>query len=266
VAVAVLLVAGGAATAGWWFFGRSTGPRADLLLHKVRYEKMEQTIVERGTLNAAENHDIVCRLKARSQGSTVASSIRWVIDDGMQVEAGDKLIELDDSALQDLLKTQRITVDQKRSDWIVAEEDYKSTLIGNEADIAQAKLDLDVARIDLEQYQNALYLQQKKDVESRLTLAQNDLEMWRERASWSKRMSEPGRRYTTVAQAEDDQARMRVARLSLRDTEARLEMLSRVQEGEAALHALREAKDEEAKRRAADQLEKALRKLRQPLK
>src|SRR5437763_6492211 len=107
LAVVVLLLVGGAATAGWWFFGRATGPRADLLLHKVRYEKLQLTIVERGTLNAAENHDIVCKLKARSQGSTVASSIRWVIDDGMQVEAGDKLIELDDSALQDLLKTQR---------------------------------------------------------------------------------------------------------------------------------------------------------------
>src|SRR5690348_6038259 len=62
LAVAVLLLLGGGATAGWWFFGRSAGPRPDLLLHKVRYEKIQQTIVERGILNAAENHDIVCKL------------------------------------------------------------------------------------------------------------------------------------------------------------------------------------------------------------
>jgi hypothetical protein len=37
-------------------------------------------------------------------------------------------------------------------------------------------------------------------------------------------------------------------------------------EAEAALKALRDARDEQAKRRAADDLEKAVRKLREPLK
>jgi HlyD family secretion protein len=46
---------------------------------------LELTIVERGALDSANNHDIVCRVKARSQGSQTSTNIKWVIDDGSPV-------------------------------------------------------------------------------------------------------------------------------------------------------------------------------------
>jgi hypothetical protein len=57
-------------------------------------------------------------------------------------------------------------------------------------------------------------------------------------------------------------ARLNSARLALRDTEIQLGF----REAEAALMTLREARDTEAERRAADDLEKALRKLRKEKK
>jgi RND family efflux transporter MFP subunit len=61
--------------------------RTDLITHKVKYGRLELTIVERGALESANNHDITCRVKARSTTSQTSSVIKWVIDDGSQVLA-----------------------------------------------------------------------------------------------------------------------------------------------------------------------------------
>ena len=81
-----------------------------------------------------------------------------------------------------------------------------------------------------------------------LEKAQSDSFMWQERAGWSKQMSQPGRQYVTVSQAEADQVRFRAALLA---------------EAETALKILREARDAETQRKATDALDKALKQLRQ---
>ena len=60
-------------------------PRTDLVTHKVKYGRLELTIVERGALESANNHDIVCRVKAKSQQSQTSTTIKWIIDDGSHV-------------------------------------------------------------------------------------------------------------------------------------------------------------------------------------
>ncbi|SRR5579883_264892 len=86
---------------------------------------------------------------------------------------------------------------------------------------------------------------------NQLDLARSDRFMLGERAEWSKRMSQPGRQYVTVAQAEADQARLRNAILD---------------EAAAALKVLRNAPDAESQRKAADALDEALKTLREQLK
>jgi hypothetical protein len=54
----------------------------DGLTYTVKKEVLRLTIVERGNLESAENSDITCRVKAKTQGGTIASTIKWVIDDG----------------------------------------------------------------------------------------------------------------------------------------------------------------------------------------
>ncbi|MGH7223339.1 MAG: RNA polymerase sigma factor, partial [Gemmataceae bacterium] len=103
--------------------------------------------------------------------------------------------------------------------------------------------------------------QPEADVKNKVEMLRSDLEMWKERANWSERMSRPGRQYVPRAQAEADQARLRSARLALRQMEIQLHL----QEVESALKALREARDPKAKQRAADELEKVLKNLREQM-
>src|SRR5579883_1168859 len=62
-----------------------TAPRPELVLHKVKYDRLELAIVERGALESAKNSDIYCRVRAGNKGSTIASQIKSVIDDGSEV-------------------------------------------------------------------------------------------------------------------------------------------------------------------------------------
>ncbi|NBO93864.1 MAG: hypothetical protein EBV06_16380 [Planctomycetia bacterium] len=188
--------------------------RPDLLKHRVTYDRLQLTITERGTLESADNSDIVCRVKARSPSSTISSTIRWVIDDGTQVKRGERLIQLDDSGLHEQLKAQKIAVDQSRAAWVSADTNYEIIESQSRSDIASAKLTLDLAMIDLQKYEKGEYIQQQREIEGRLMIARSDLAMWEERAAWSSRMSKPGRRFVTTAQAQADEARLKSAQIA----------------------------------------------------
>ena len=209
---------------------------------------MQLTITERGALESAENSDIICRVKARSPNSTVSTTIRWVIEDGTQVKRGDRLIQLDDSALHEMLKAQKIVVDQARAAWVSAEKEYEIVESQNRSDIATQKLALELAKLDLEKYEKGEYVQALQEIEGRLMIARSDLTMWEERAAWSQRMSQPGRRYVTTAQAQADEARLRSAEIALAKVleekrvlekftgpRNRKELIGKIEEGQRAL-------------------------------
>lgn len=231
---------------------------ADLVLFRVKFDRLPLTIVERGTLESKENNDIQCRVKARTQGSNTAATIKWIVDDGSHVlkdrplkEVGtiyvwnekdadfdespgpnpggtkvvkipngsggvfysDLLVDLDDSGLQDTLKTQKITVDKAESDKIQAEEKYKIDISQNESDIAKAISDLKIAELDLLKYVEGDYIQKEKDVVGRLKVAESDVEQQRDRVNWMQRMVKKG--YQTPTQAQAEQSRLESFELTL---------------------------------------------------
>jgi HlyD family secretion protein len=186
---------------------------ADLVTHKVHYERLELTITERAALESAKNSDIYCTVKASQKGGTVASTIKWLIDDGSVVKKGDRLIDLDDSGLQDQLKNERITLDKNESDKIEAEENYNIQLSQNESDIKTAEVNLQLARIDLQKYREGDYPQALKDVEGRIKIAEGDLEQQRDRTAWANRMVKKG--YYTVTQAQAEQSKLESYELAL---------------------------------------------------
>src|SRR5262245_43343793 len=66
---ALLLLGGGGLLAFKYVPRLFTNERAGLLFHTVRPEKLEVTVVERGQLEAAENKDVICQVKATKGGN-----------------------------------------------------------------------------------------------------------------------------------------------------------------------------------------------------
>ena len=214
----------GANPFGSWF----TQSQANLLTHEVHPEYLQATIVERGTLESAENADVLCLVKAGSKG-TFSSTIKWVIDDGTLVNKGELLMQLDDSSLQNEYRDQSIVVDKSRAEWVTADENFTITQKQNESDTALKLAALQVAELDLDKYlgirsdpgliaigsvagalatltERGEYKQTLDDVSGRLKLAEADLEAYRDRASWANRSVRL--QYLTPSQAKVEQSKL----------------------------------------------------------
>jgi RND family efflux transporter MFP subunit len=202
VILAVLVVIGGYI----WIANPFHKVRTDLVLHTVHYETLNRTLLERGTLESANNSDIYCRVKALAKNSTVSTTIKWVIDDGSLVKKGDLLVDLDDSGLQEQLKAEKITLDKDEADKIQAEEAYKIQVAQNESDIKAAEVALELAKIDLQKYLEGDFPAKLKDYQGQVFLAESDMEEQRDRVAWAQRMVKKG--YYTVSQAQAEQSKL----------------------------------------------------------
>ena len=258
--IAVVLILGGVAVYAGYYMAFSkpfTG-----LTYTVKKEILRVTIVERGNLESAENSDIVCRVKAKTQGGTIASTIKWVIDDGTQVKAGELIVDLDDSGFQEQLKTQKNSVNKARSEWVEAKTNYTIQESQNlsdrktaEVELIQTKLELKkyagetagnkmISLVTYEQIQDYLkkgfdedvhkesaklegkftsaYLQDVSAFEGTIETARSDKDSWMDRASWSQRMVKKG--FYSLSQADADQSRLESMRISLRKAEGDLDI------------------------------------------
>jgi multidrug resistance efflux pump len=214
----------GPSIAGGWFQAK----RPDLLTHPVQYEFLPVTVVERGTLESADNREVVCRVKAGARG-TFATSIKNVIEDGTPVTKGQWLMDLDDSALRDQEQTQNIAVAKAYTAWVTAKENLEIQYKANISDIAAKLAALEVAELDLEKYTGILrspdrdplgavasapvtlaekgeFRMKLDDVSAQLKLAESDLEAYRDRTSWADRSARSG--YLTPSQAKVERSKL----------------------------------------------------------
>lgn len=258
----MLLLIGGSLVGYFFFVKKATRP--DLVLHTVKRENLEMTVVERGTLESSENREIVCRVKAGSRGS-YASTIKWVIEDGKLVKKGQPIMILDSSALEDQHRAQKIVLGQAEAAMIAAEQNYLITINQNESDIATALNNIQLAELDLEKYvglpRNTLrklkqeearrllsemeasldsflsryqeqfpgmdgeYQQALGDMSGKIELAEADLEMCKDRLAYSKRMQLKG--FLSPTQVAADQSRLESAQETLKKVRGERQLLQK---------------------------------------
>lgn len=229
-----LMILTGIAIGGIALFGKGLfkTARPDLLTHRVKPELLPVTVVERGTLESAENKDVICKVKAGSKAS-FASTIKWVIDDGSVVTKGQLLMELDDSSLQDQLRTQSIVVEKARAEWVKADQEYVIQVKTNAALIATADAAFEVAELDLEKYvgirpepeliafaaaggvvttlvEKGEYRKNLDDVSAQLKQAQSDFESYLDRVAWANRAMK--QKYITPSQAKAEESKLESSR------------------------------------------------------
>jgi HlyD family secretion protein len=228
----------------------------------VKKEPLRVTIVERGSLESAENSDITVRVKAGSKNATNASTIKWVVDDGAQVKAGDPVCDLDDSGYQDNLKTLRNNANTAKSNWVTAETNVTIQKYENLSKIKTAEVNLINKQIELRKYAGegaaakickmdtmddvrrylkngfetdvqkesatasgkftCAYLQEVSSYEGDIENARSDRDSWLDRAAWSQRMVRKG--FYSLSQADADQSRLSSMEISVRKAQGTLDI------------------------------------------
>jgi multidrug efflux pump subunit AcrA (membrane-fusion protein) len=205
-----------------WFLLRGQA-RADLPTYKVGLEILQPTYQTQGDLEASLATDVVCRVKARAAGSKFSTTIQWVIDDGSPVRRGEVLVRLDDSALQEELRTQQAALALAKADWVAAEENCKIVALQNQGDTLQADQAYELSGLDLRKYVQGDYEQARMDLEEQVNTAESALSQWREHASWSTNMLRKG--FLTENQARSDRYQVQSAEFNLKNLREQLRVL-----------------------------------------
>jgi HlyD family secretion protein len=201
---------------GYWGYQRYNqpeGPPKNLETQALAKGDVTLTFVEKGELEAARNTEIICQVRASGRGSTAASSIKWVIDDGSRVKKGDLLMLLEDASLREQLNNQHIVVEEKNDLYEQAKAQLKITENENKSAELTAISNFEIAKIDLEKYMKAEKQQKQFDIESRIKLANADLMQWRDKLGWSNRMFIRG--YLSANQKLNDETRLDKASVDL---------------------------------------------------
>ncbi len=94
----------------WIYYRQMDGYSAnekEPIIERVARGPFDHVVLEQGEIESSSNNEVKCMVESR--GST-GTPILWVIDEGSYVKKGDKLCELDASALENEMKAQRIVV------------------------------------------------------------------------------------------------------------------------------------------------------------
>ena len=143
------------------------------------------------------------------------NTIIWVIDEGVNVKAGDLLLEFDSAALVTKRNDQEITAATAEGNLIISEEKLEVTKGDCDANLLEREVALTLAKMSFEKYEKGDYPQQKRDYEAAIALADEEMKRALEKLEWSQRLAKEGFLTRTELQADE---------LALRRKEIDLEM------------------------------------------
>lgn len=196
-----------------------TAPRVEsessrYLTAPVSRGDLEVTLSQRGLLDSARN-------------LVVASECEWrcriieLIPEGTIVEEGQVVVQLDSSELEQRLKEREITLIGAEADLIKAKKTLSMQELENQSAVAKAKLALQLARLDLEKYEQGDFPKADKEARADVALAEEDLSRARERYTYVSRLVRKG--YESPVQLEQE-------RISLMRYENKLSNTQRAQD------------------------------------
>lgn len=205
IALITLLTVSGLIGYGWLKFrevvgGDSSGSQP--LTTIVERGAFDHVVLEQGEIESSSNIDVLNEVKSRG---TAGTAILWVIDEGTYVKNGDKLVELDSSALEDELKRQRITV------------------ASAEAQVISSEAIVRTNEIALQEYLNGTYQSERKAILSEIAVAEQELRKAELNLDSARRLAAKG--MLKGLQIEAEEFSVSNARNVLESAEARLIVL-----------------------------------------
>ena len=119
----------------------------------VRQDDLVVTVNEGGSIRAHSSIQYKCEVERRGAEVTILTIVpggTYVTQD--DVDNGMVLVQLDSSQLEDQLVQEEMELTEDRENASAADEDYKIQSIQNESDIAQGKLEIRFALLELQKY------------------------------------------------------------------------------------------------------------------
>ena len=197
------------AAVGWWYWQRPkpiSAEQQSRIFAKVERGPLVINLTEAGSIKPREQIVIKSQVEGRN-------SILYIVPEGQRVSKGDILIELDSSTQQDKLVNQEITVQNSNASYTQAMENMEVVKNQAKADVDKAELALRFAKEDLIKYKDGDYPKTLNELESKVTLAAEELQRARDTLKWSKTLFEE--KYLSETEYRSDELSCRRAELNL---------------------------------------------------
>jgi len=204
-AILILVVALAACGLGgyaWWQSkgsGMYSASKDEPILYEVRTGPFDHIVLEQGEIESSSNNEVKCEVKGRGGSGTPILSL---VAEGVYVKKGDKLCQLDSSALEQDVKNQRIVVSTS-----------ESNVINSEAAVSKAA-------IAKQEYLEGTYLTERKAFLSEIALAEQSLRKTELSLQSAERLAAKG--ILKALQIESEQFAVQNAKNSLESSEGKL--------------------------------------------
>jgi HlyD family secretion protein len=238
--LAALTVAGLALLIGWqqgWLQKPESETDA-VATYTVQRRTLDDNVIERGTV---ESQNTVSG-EYLAPGS---SKITFIVPEGTTVAVGDRVAEFDTRELDQSIRQKEVEVNEAQGKLDEAVQALEIQINKNETDIAAARLEFDLAAIDLEKYREGTYEAERADLGRAIKEAEAELQRIREEKDNIEEMVKKG--YRTPQQLRQYQLRELTFQLQVERDQQKLRVLE-VYERRRQMTEL-EAKEKESKRK-----------------
>ena len=203
--VLILASIGGVGYYAWSMLQSAIEPEEVLNFQfsEAKRELFTHSIRETGDIESAQNEEIKCEV--RSPGGVEIIS---VVDEGVVVQEGDLLVELDTSTLEDQQQAQQVLVN------------------GAESTKTSASAALRQAEISKQEYTDGTFKTNEQVEESNILIAKQQLSQAQDKSAFSERLAAKG--FVTQQQLSGDRFAVQRAQLDLALYETRLKTLREI--------------------------------------
>ncbi|MDD5326275.1 MAG: efflux RND transporter periplasmic adaptor subunit [Phycisphaerae bacterium] len=200
-------------------FNRSSSKaalNADMPTFVVKRGPLRISVTESGAIQAREQIILKCEVEGRT-------TILTLVEEGTRVKKGDLLVELDGSALLDAKIDQQIRVQNTEAAFVGARENLAVVENQAKSDVDKAELAFDFAKQDLRKYIEGEYQNERKKMESEITLAKEELQTAEEKLKWSQKLFE--KQYISQTELQIDELSAHKNKLDVELAENNLRLL-----------------------------------------
>lgn len=170
VLVALLAVAA-AGAALWWASRSGKNEHTDVIRHAVTRNNFLLAVTERGEIQSGEVTEVRSEVKTKN---TPGLAILKIVPEGSEVKAGDFLVQLDSSALEEERTTEQIAVNNAQALVVEAHNVYETAVIAEK------------------EYIEGTYVQERQTIESEVFVAEENLNRAKEYLAYSTRLAAKG--------------------------------------------------------------------------
>ena len=165
---------------GWKLLAGGSKGDAAPQMAKVKRETFVHEILEKGNVESAINVDITCEVESMG-GITIIK----IVEEGTEVKKGDLLVEFDSSSFSESVNKQQIAV------------------LNSKAKVAQSEVDVDNAKLDLEEYQEGKYKELEKAAENKILKNKEGMRTAEDKLRYNTNLLAKGYITESVVEAEE---------------------------------------------------------------